>query len=506
MNHIVRAAGALQSCWPLFSLVLLISGCANQNSIFRVADTDSNKTETILIDAKQRPITVNTVTDSKRPMTCLGRSADALSQAAASGNLKINQASGGGGEAGFAMAEQATSIAFRTQVTEAQQEFLYYLCQLRANSSLTDDDVSSNLKHFQNTMLAMVAIDDLADGARFKNATSDNTLGGNTDKPAKPDPSDPKVAKVNQAQTDVDTGKSAVKNAKAKVDSTAAAVDKVTDPKDLTNTTKQLSDALKTYDSKQQAYAKALSNLSAAVKAAKGDAAKVPDDVTSNSSAADGAAKTVKDDYKKLTDALGTLAKVTDAKQLDAPKKDLKAALSDYETAVGKYETSEDALGKAITAWNGDAGAGGSDKKASAKGATDGSSDGGASAAVANDVAIIVQTIVWQSFITEQCQKALFNDYQKLNGRVADFCLYHLYKADEIRERQLAPPSTAGQPGHPTSPPPPASAPPVIPAVVSPPPLFSVQSEAELERVLEEAMKKNAAAKPKAAPPASPPK
>ena len=98
-----------------------VVGCANQNAIFRVNDTENNKTETILIDAKQRPITVNTNKDKQK--LCLARSADALSQAAASGNLKITQSAGGSGELGVADTEQVTSIAFRTQVTEAQQNF-----------------------------------------------------------------------------------------------------------------------------------------------------------------------------------------------------------------------------------------------------------------------------------------------------------------------------------------------------------------------------------------------
>jgi hypothetical protein len=212
--------------------VIAIGGCANLNSIFRKTDTKDGQAETILIDAKQRPITVNRVTDKNQPITCLARSADALSQAAASGNLKITQPSGGGGEAGFATAEQVQSIAFRTQVTEAQQEFLYTLCQLHANGVLTPDDVSDNLRHFQNTMLAMVAIDDLASASRAK-APAAPAPGGDTAKPDTPDASDPKVQAVKSAQSDVDNGPNGVKTAGTTVDSKAKAVAAVKDPKDL---------------------------------------------------------------------------------------------------------------------------------------------------------------------------------------------------------------------------------------------------------------------------------
>ena len=233
-----------------FFLCSLMGACANQNSIFRVNDTEASKTETILIDAKQRPITVNTVTDPKKPMTCLARSADALSQAAASGNLKITQAAGGSGELGFGDTEQATSIAFRTQVTEAQQEFLYYLCQLRANSVLTDSDVSSNLRHFQNTMLAMVAIDDLAASAKGKvPADSQKT----------PPTADPKLADaVKKAQSSADTAKKAVTTAGTKVDADAKAVKAVTAVAELKTPTDTLTSSLKTYDAKQKSYSTAL--------------------------------------------------------------------------------------------------------------------------------------------------------------------------------------------------------------------------------------------------------
>ncbi len=417
-------------------LLLSITGCANLNSIFRKTDTEEGRAETILIDAKQRPITVNRVTDRSQPITCLARSADALSQAAASGNLKITQPSGSGGEAGFATAEQVSSIAFRTQVTEAQQEFLYYLCQLQANGVLKNGEVADNLRHFQNTMLAMVAIDDLAGAARPKSAATPASSGDTTPPPA-PDKSDPKVQAVEVAQSAVGSAQQGVKSASTKLDTAAKAVVAVKDPKDLDKTAKDLTDALTAYDKKQQTYATALTTLNTKVKALKGKDAKAPDAVTSATSDTASALKDVKTDYSKVTDAISTLKKVTDAGKLKDPQDALSKALGDYKTAVGTYEDKEDALGTALTAWSEATDDSSKGKNANAK---DGTGDSGGSAVsptVANDVAIIVQTIVWQSFISEQCQKALFENYEKTAEVMQVFCLQHLMKADEVREKQL---------------------------------------------------------------------
>jgi hypothetical protein len=488
MIHVVSAPHCLLRS-VVFCATIAACGCANQNSIFRIADTDAGKAETILIDAKQRPITVNTVTDPNKPMTCLARSADALSQAAASGNLKIDQSSGAGGAAGFATSEQVTSIAFRTQVTEAQQEFLYYLCQLRSNSVLSDDDVSENLRHFQNTMLAMVAIDDLAGGARFKAASTGGTPTGATDQPNKPDPSDPKAAAVKAQQTAVDDSKNGVKAAASKVATTSKAVLAVTDPKALKKPTDDLLSALKTYDQKQKAYSSELAKLVTAVKATKGDGAKEPDDVTTDTSSAADSAKAVQAKYTEVANSIATLAKITDASKLAPAQKDAKTALADYQTAVGTYETSEDGLGKAILTWNTATGSAPKDPKTPS--GQDPSADSGPSAAVANDVTVIVQTIVWQSFLTEQCQKALFVNFDKLDPSVRGYCLQHLQKADEIREWQLT--HYAGMTAPPRSPPPlSAESIPVVsqPSPQPPPPLFSLKEKPVLEQAFEEAFKK----------------
>jgi hypothetical protein len=415
----------------LAGVFVVTSGCANLNSVYRSHATVSGNADTILIDAKQRPITINRTTDP--PQTCVARSPDAISQAAASGNLKITQKSGSGGELGFATAEQVSSIAFRTQVTEAQQEFLYYLCQLSSNGKLNEDEVSDNLRHFQNTMLALVAVDDLATSSRTKPAPPGQ--GGNTNPPAPPDPSDPKVQAFKAAQSGADTAKNGVKSAGEQVDAKAKAVAAVADVGALKPPTDELSAALKTYDSKQKAYADALTSLQKAIQAQKGKDAKVPDDVTTASGNATNERKDVDATFAKTNDSVAALAKTTDNAKLAAAKTDLDGNLKAHKDAVAKYEGTEDSLGKALSAWSAPSDA--PDAHENRNAGNDDSNNGGVSTAVANNVAIIVQTIVWQTFVTEQCQKALFQRFSATDASVRAFCLKHLELADSVREKQL---------------------------------------------------------------------
>jgi hypothetical protein len=241
---------------------------------------------------------------------------------------------------------------------------------------------------------------------------------------------------------------------------------------------------LKTYDGKQGSYSTALGKLGAAVKAEKGDAAKQPDDVTSATSDAAAAAKVVKSDYKTVTDDLAALTKVTDDSKIAAAQGSLKSALSDYKDAVSKYQDPENSLASALSAWNSAPSDDTSKPKPGAKpGPTNASS--GPSDAVANDVAIIVQTIVWQSFVTEQCQRALFQNFKTTDPSVRDFCFDHLKKADDVRAQQLVPHLTANN-GSPVSPPPQYVRLPTSPT--QPSVLFSVDDKAHLEQALQNAM------------------
>jgi len=390
-----------------------------------------------MIDAKQRPISVNTVTQPAKPKVCLARSADALSQAAASGNLSITQESGAGGQLALASSEQAMSIAFRTQVTEAQQEFLYYLCQLNSNGALSDDEVSDNLRHFQNTMLAMVAVDDLATAAKSSPPPAAPAADTNTEKPVKPAapaPASTRAGAVAAAQNGVDNAKNAEKSADNKVQQSFKAVSFAAAPADLKDSPKTFLSSLKTFDAKEQAYAKAINKLQTAIKAAKGTDATIPDGVTSTSTASDDAAKDVKSTYPKVVDAVKPVSEAVDAAALKTAQGNLSTAFDAYRAADKKYEAALDKYAAANKSWAAETKAADGKDKDTSKSQDEPKATPNPSAATANAVAIIVQTVVWQSFTTEKCQKTLFaREKSVFDDRVLTFCLEHLKRADDFR-------------------------------------------------------------------------
>ena len=128
---------AAKNCLVGLVLGVALSACtANENSIYRSNLNDAN--ETILIDAKQRAINVQTRDEGKGKIAttiCAEKSPDAFSvlSAGASGSLSFQllEKAFGGAVTG-SKAETGASIALRTQLTQAQSEFLYRLCELRA--------------------------------------------------------------------------------------------------------------------------------------------------------------------------------------------------------------------------------------------------------------------------------------------------------------------------------------------------------------------------------------
>lgn len=435
-----------------------LAGCANQNSIYRVSDTEPSKSETILIDAKQRPITVNTVTDPKHPKLCLARSADALSQAAASGNLKFTQGTTSA-DLGITDTEQVSSIAFRTQVTEAQQEFLYYLCQFNANGAISDDEVSDDLRHFQNTMLALVAVDDLAAAAKNSAAQKKGTNAPATNTPS---PEEQTVTKDAEA---VNAAKTSAQSAITQAGTSLSAATTATTLAGAKTAADKLEEALKAVDSKLSDYANSIATLRAAIQQVAGAAAKEPDTVTQASSSVNTAFKPLQTDLAAAQNASTKVSVAADLTALTAAQQDLSTKVKAYTAAASAYDLKLNSLAQATSKYQtaalkaaqpaakkaGNKNPGGGGGKEPSNGSDQGSDAGNGNNNAADTpsaVANIVQTIVWQSFTTEKCLKWLFVDKVTLNDDMKKFCIDHLNKADDLRIKQAASaaPGVAQQP------------------------------------------------------------
>ena len=298
------------------ALALLASACA-PGSIFRVAPAGS-QTKTILVDAQQRAINIDNQV-AFRTRICSEKSPDAILALAASGKLTVTMPNGAGGSFDASQSETISSLAFRNGITETQQVLLYYYCQLNVNGTLSDADVATDLRRFQNTLLAMMAVDGLTQAARKAAAAAAPPGAGQADgAPGQSDAAGDQAGKLAAAQKEVDAKSAAVKESEGKVK----------------GATEKLAEAMKGAD-----------------KAAQDAAQGALDEEKKKATKAEGELKLAQDNLKKLQ-AASTRAAAGGSTQDDA--------------SVGM-------------------------------------------AAVADAVATIVQTVVYQTFTTEMCLKALFD-------------------------------------------------------------------------------------------------
>ncbi len=156
----------------LFLSLLLLAGfgaggCdANFSSIYRT--TDGDHSHIAFTDAKQSATLIQVDKDGVM-RACAARSPDvlaALSTAgSASGNLSQGSLSLGLAGAG-ASAESVASFGLRTQLTQTQIELLYQLCIEALNGKITNDQLATELHRYQNTMVSMLAIEQLTGYAK----------------------------------------------------------------------------------------------------------------------------------------------------------------------------------------------------------------------------------------------------------------------------------------------------------------------------------------------------
>ncbi|WP_439550868.1 hypothetical protein [Falsiroseomonas sp.] len=180
-----------------------LSGCANLNSIYRAEDMagrDGTVARTTLIDTEQRAI--NTILRREfvtRPdgnlhldrnnqpvreayaTICAEKSPDTFSaqSGSLSGGLELPRATG---TIAAALAESAASIALRTQLTQAQAELLYRICEAYANRAISGFEVHRQLRRFQNTMVALLAIEQLTGAVQVQNVALTTAASATTDR------------------------------------------------------------------------------------------------------------------------------------------------------------------------------------------------------------------------------------------------------------------------------------------------------------------------------------
>ncbi len=165
MGHFARVAA-------LTATLLALGGCdANFYSIFRTTPNGTGKAHSQLVvtDAKQS-ISLMQVDKDGTFRACAARSPDvfaALSQAfsgSASADVagKFSGALSGAGTS----SESASAFGLRTQLTQSQMELLYQLCIASLNKTITPDQLATELHRYQNTMVTMLAIEQVTGYAK----------------------------------------------------------------------------------------------------------------------------------------------------------------------------------------------------------------------------------------------------------------------------------------------------------------------------------------------------
>jgi hypothetical protein len=158
----------------LFVLTLVfLSGCARLTSIYRTTPIKGD--EVIAVDAKQRFAAIKyqtketVVADRQSETTttktidkfCAEPSPDALSAISASLSGGLTRPSGDSIRAAASLAESSSNIGLRTQSIQLLRDGMYRVCEAYFSGAITASQVKRLLSRYQDTMVAILAIEQL---------------------------------------------------------------------------------------------------------------------------------------------------------------------------------------------------------------------------------------------------------------------------------------------------------------------------------------------------------
>jgi hypothetical protein len=148
-------------------LSLLLSACANFNSIYRNSEVGGSKARIISVDAKQRNVLfvpVNDTTSGTTFRVCAEAAPDVFSAFATSFGAKGSKS---GGELSLASAEAAATIE-RTQTINLLRESFYRTCERYASGAINRTQFVIQAARDQRSMNSVLAIEQLTGALRAK--------------------------------------------------------------------------------------------------------------------------------------------------------------------------------------------------------------------------------------------------------------------------------------------------------------------------------------------------
>lgn len=370
----------------------VLAGCgANFNSVFR--STEGNRNHIAFTDAKQSATIVQVDKDGVM-RACAAKSPDVFSALATAASGSLDFAQGAvklGLSAAGSSAEQAASIGLRTQLTQSQAELLYQLCLQALNGKLSNEQLVTELHRYQNTMVTMLAIEQLTGYARPTVVTLQTgaSTGATKALVELSNAADAARTAEKKATTDLDT-------AKADTEKKQQAAEKA--KTDLEAKKKEQEAALKPLD---DAVTKAKQELDAASAA----------DLDAKQKAYDEARKDRDEKKKEQEAALKPLSEAATStaealKTAQAAQKKAEAALTDAK----KVRTEKEELVQRATG-NPDTGATGTGSQVTSPAGSFYVTDNAAAAGeIARVVLEIQRTHLWQSFATDDCLRFLLQN------------------------------------------------------------------------------------------------
>lgn len=164
-------SSVLFRCLTCIALVT-VSACAGMTTYNRERRLNPLIPTSTYVDAKQRvvlasPVTVTNGTTSSVVMRyCAEPSPDALSAIATSGGGGLSAAQKVDLQTAFSLAESASNIGLRTQSIQLMRDAMFRLCEGVVSNNLTSTQFETLYRHFQNSMVAILAIEQLTGTVR----------------------------------------------------------------------------------------------------------------------------------------------------------------------------------------------------------------------------------------------------------------------------------------------------------------------------------------------------
>lgn len=155
-----------------------VSGCsslANLGSVYREADVNSGAT--LILDAEQNALVNISRGDSQ--IICSQPSPDATAADSLSAGLGASNGTDQSAQAAFAMGQTVGSLSVRTQSIQLLRDAFFRLCEAYQNGGVDDIEYGVNLRRLENTMIAILAVEQLT-GAVVSGSTSNVSNGSST--------------------------------------------------------------------------------------------------------------------------------------------------------------------------------------------------------------------------------------------------------------------------------------------------------------------------------------